>query len=84
MPTGCAAPMLVPGAITATCAARVIKTPAEPARAPEGEMYTTTGTVAASSALQMMRVVESRPPGVSISMISASSRVRFGVGQRRG
>ena len=30
-PTGCAAPMLVPGAIAATCAAIVTKTPAEPA-----------------------------------------------------
>ena len=35
-PTGCAAPMLVPGAIAATCAASVMKTPAEPAPAPLG------------------------------------------------
>ena len=35
-PTGCAAPMVVPGAIAATCAASVTNTPAEPARAPLG------------------------------------------------
>ena len=34
--TGCAAPMLVAGAIAATCAAMVMKTPAEAARAPVG------------------------------------------------
>ena len=34
--TGCAAPMFVAGAITATCAAIVMKTPAEAARAPPG------------------------------------------------
>ena len=34
--TGCAAPMLVAGAIAATCAAMVMNTPAEAARAPVG------------------------------------------------
>ena len=34
--TGCAAPMLVAGAMAATCAAIVMKTPAEAARAPVG------------------------------------------------
>jgi hypothetical protein len=36
IPTGCAAPIFVPGAIAATCAARVINTPAEPALEPPG------------------------------------------------
>ena len=35
-PTGCAAPMLEPGAIAAMCAAIVMKVPAEPAHAPWG------------------------------------------------
>ena len=35
-PTGWAAPMLVPGAMAATCAASVMNTPAEPAPAPLG------------------------------------------------
>ncbi len=34
--TGCAAPIFVAGAIAATCAAIVMKTPAEAARAPAG------------------------------------------------
>ncbi len=34
--TGCAAPMFVAGAIAATCAAMVMKTPADAARAPVG------------------------------------------------
>ena len=36
MATGWAAPMLVAGAIAATCAAMVMNTPAEAARAPVG------------------------------------------------
>jgi hypothetical protein len=36
--------MLVLGAIAATSAAMVMKTPALPALAPEGATYTTTGT----------------------------------------
>ena len=44
MPTGCAAPMLEPGAIAATCAASVMNVPAEPAHAPCGATYTTIGT----------------------------------------
>jgi hypothetical protein len=35
--TGCAAPMLVAGAMAATWAAMVMKTPADPARAPVGD-----------------------------------------------
>ena len=47
--TGCAAPMLVAGASAATCAAMVMKTPADAARAPVGATYTTTGSGALSS-----------------------------------
>ncbi len=36
-PTGCAAPIVVPGAIAAIAAASVIKVPAEAALAPDGE-----------------------------------------------
>ena len=36
IPTGCAAPMLDPGAIAATFPAMVMKVPAEPAQAPWG------------------------------------------------
>jgi len=36
MPTGCAAPMFVPGAMAATFAARVMNMPADAARAPDG------------------------------------------------
>ncbi len=42
--TGCAAPMLVVGAIAATSAANVMKQPALPAHAPGGDTYTTIGT----------------------------------------
>jgi len=73
MPTGCAAPMLLEGAIAAMCAASVMNTPAEPARAPGGPTHTTTGTLADSSACTMSRVEERSPPGVSMRMISASA-----------
>ena len=73
MPTGCAAPMLEDGAIAATCAASVTKTPAEPARAPGGPTHTTTGTCADSSACTMSRVAASSPPGVSMRIKSASA-----------
>ena len=43
-PTGLAAPMAVSGAIAAACPARVSSVPAEPAMAPAGATYTTTGT----------------------------------------
>ena len=52
-PTGCAAPMLEPGAIAATCPASVMKVPAEPAQAPCGATYTTMGTREASIAWMM-------------------------------
>src|SRR5205085_5749684 len=71
MLTGCADPMLVPGAITATSAASVMYIPADAARAPEGETNTTTGTFAAIVRWMMSRIEVSRPPGVSMVMISA-------------
>ena len=72
-PTGWAAPMLVEGAIAATWAASVRKTPAEPARAPGGPTQKTTGTLADSSAWTTSRVVESNPPGVSRRTTNASA-----------
>ena len=81
--TGVAAPILVPGAITAKLAAAVMKVPAEPALAPLGETYTATGTRASNSSSTMSLVEERRPPGVSSSMTtrvapssSACSRAR--------
>jgi len=65
--------MLVEGAIAATCAAMVMKTPADPARAPGGPTQITIGTLAFNSACTMSRVVESSPPGVSIRTTSASA-----------
>ena len=44
--TGDAAPMLVAGAMAATCPAIVMNTPADAARAPVGATNTTTGTSA--------------------------------------
>ena len=57
--------MLVPGAMAATCPAIVMKVPADAARAPLGDTYTTTGTLAFRIALTIMRVDSTRPPGVS-------------------
>src|SRR5712691_11904875 len=71
--TGCAAPMLVPGAIAATWAARVINVPAEAARAPLDETYTTVGTLAFNSALTISRVESTSPPGVSSWKITATA-----------
>ncbi len=73
MPTGCAAPMLLDGAMAATWAASVMNTPAEPARAPGGPTHTTTGTLADSSAWTMSRVDASSPPGVSMRIRTASA-----------
>ena len=74
--TGCAAPMLVPGAMPATWEARVTNTPAEPARAPGGPTQTSTGTGEARKALTMSRVDSRAPPGVSTTTRSAP-RPRF-------
>ena len=72
-PTGCAAPIDVPGAIAATWPAIVMKVPADPAQAPCGATYTITGTLALSIAWMMSLVAETRPPGVSSSRISATA-----------
>ena len=74
MATGCAAPMFVAGAMAATCAAIVMKTPAEAARAPVGATYTTTGTSAFMMLCTIERIERSRPPGVSSRTTSASAR----------
>ena len=73
--TGVAAPMLDPGAITAKFAAAVRNVPADPACAPWGETYTTTGRGAASSRSTMSRVAPSMPPGVSSLMTSTVAPV---------
>ncbi len=65
--TGWAAPMLVPGAIAAISAARVMRTPADAARAPDGETYTATGTLVLRIACTIWRIAVSSPPGVSSS-----------------
>ena len=70
---GVAAPMLVAGAMEATCAARVRNVPALAARAPAGPTQTITGTSAESSACTISRVASSEPPGVSSSMTTAAA-----------
>ena len=68
---GDAAPMFVPGAITATCAARVMNVPALAARAPDGATQTMVGS-GASSRLDTIFCVASRlPPGVLSRMTTA-------------
>src|SRR6266851_2530930 len=64
--------MLVPGAIAATCAARVMNTPALPACAPPGPTQASTGTRERKKAATTIRVESNEPPGVSISTSSAS------------
>src|SRR5437763_11868229 len=61
---GVAEPMFVSGAIAATSAASVMYAPAEPARAPFGETYTTTGIGAAAMSWMIERIESDRPPGV--------------------
>ena len=63
--------MFVPGAMAARFEARVMKTPALPARAPEGPTQTSTGTREARKARTMARVDSSEPPGVSTRTSSA-------------
>ena len=62
--TGCAAPMLVPGAIAATSAAMVMMKPADAACTPAGDTYTTTGVRLTIIRETMDRVESTRPPGV--------------------
>ncbi len=71
--TGCAAPMLVPGAIAATSAAIVITNPAEAARAPEGPTKTATGVRQLSILSTICRIELSRPPGVSIRITTSGA-----------
>src|SRR2546422_467132 len=72
--TGEAAPMLVAGAIAATWAAIVMKTPAEAARAPVGATNTMTGNSAFIMRWTIARIARSSPPGVSSWMTSAWAR----------
>ena len=62
--TGCAAPMFVAGAMAATWAAMVRKTPAEAARAPVGATYTMMGISELRMLWTMERMERSSPPGV--------------------
>ena len=72
-PTAAAAPMLVPGAITAKLAAAATKVPAEAALAPAGDTYTATGTCASRSRSTISRVESTRPPGVSKRMTASET-----------
>jgi hypothetical protein len=65
--------MLVAGAIAATCAAIVMKAPADAARAPVGDTYTITGTGEFSMSRTIERIDRSSPPGVSSWMTRAAA-----------
>ena len=83
--TGWAAPMLEVGCMAATSAARVRKTPAEPAWAPAGPTQSRTGTGLSSIPRTILRVEPRSPPGVSSSMSTASkcsSRARANAASR--
>ena len=86
-PTGLAAPMLVPGAMTAKVAAAVMNVPAEAACAPRGDTNTTEGTSAFSKCWVILRVESRRPPGVSslimIRIASSSSARRTSRAMKR-
>jgi hypothetical protein len=66
--TGCAAPMFVAGAMAATCAASVMKAPADAARAPVGDTYTITGSGALSISRTIDRIERSRPPAGGVEL----------------
>ena len=72
-PTGDAAPISVPGAMSATFAARVMKVPALAARPPAGATQTIVGIVASRSALTIVWVAWRSPPGVSRRMTTAGA-----------
>jgi hypothetical protein len=72
--TGWAAPIFVAGAIAATCAAIVMNTPADAARAPVGATYTMTGISALRMVCTIDRMERSSPPGVSSWMMRACER----------
>ena len=69
--TGVAAPRLVPAAIAAIWLAYRMYVPALAARAPLGATNAATGTGEARISLMIWRIDKSRPPGVSILMMSA-------------
>ena len=66
--------MCVPGAMAATSAARVIRKPADAARAPDGATNTATGVLAASIRVTIVRVESTRPPGVSSTNTMSAAR----------
>ena len=65
--------MFVPGAMAATSAQTAITNPAEAPRAPEGATNTATGVFARSIRSTICRIELSRPPGVSIRMITSGA-----------
>src|SRR5262245_26714705 len=71
--TGCAAPMFVPGAMAATSATIVMRKPADAARAPEGPTNTATGVLQLSILAMSCRIEVSRPPGVSMRMMTSGA-----------
>ena len=83
--TGDAAPMFVPGAISATWPASVMKVPALAAWAPGGETHTIVGNGASRRLITMRRVWSSAPPGVFSVMTTASapSRCAFAIPSSR-
>src|SRR2546428_4113998 len=76
-PTGWAAPMFVPGAITLIGHASMMNVPADAARAPEGAVKQMTGTFEFRIAVVISRIEESGPPGVSIVSSTAVSPTAF-------
>ena len=73
-PTGCAAPMLVPGAIAATCAAIVMKTPGRAgAGAARRDVDDDRQRRARGCPSRSSRADCSSPPGVSSSITSAAA-----------
>jgi len=78
-PTGCAAPISVPGAIAFTGQASMMNVPADAARAPDGPVQQITGTFEPRIDWTMWRIDESNPPGVSMVSSTAASRSRFAV-----
>ena len=70
---GIAEPAFVVGESAATSAPCMITKPALAARAPSGHTYTTTGSLAASSALMICSIEVERPPGVSSRSTKAAA-----------
>ena len=71
--TGCAAPVLVPGAMAATSPASRMKKPAEAPRAPAGATQVITGTWEAMMRWVISRIDSMSPPGVSRRSTTAAS-----------